>query len=220
MSNAQEQASQAARIGVDKPRHEPRLRLRVEVVPQSTSIPRADDGVFTGRVTNKTEHGVQEVMIYKSDLDLVRAKVETRKDLLAVARETYVRERRAWVQGKATAPPPDDEREWTEGQRKLARRYTGSMEGAFRLIAGRGPLPLASLEVLGEEGAPLDPDQAALQSIARSVAPAGMDPQTLADAMVQAMVKAGWSPPGSSGPPNAAHVAVALPQVGPHKQAR
>lgn len=61
---------------VDRPRNEPRVRMRVKVKPLSTSLPRAEDEVYTEHGTNLVPHGEHTIVVYLADVPKVLAKVE------------------------------------------------------------------------------------------------------------------------------------------------
>ncbi len=137
-----------------------RLRIRVDVMPQNTSIPGVEGVV---------KHGTQECEIYADDLEKVEAMVEDQWDVIERCKDLADREKRKWMSSRMNgAEVPEDEANWTERMQRLAYQFTETnyISEYCRLTGRPGIRPLRTLEVLET----LDPLQDERMAMIRDVA--------------------------------------------------
>lgn len=135
----------------------PRMRIRVEVAPQATTVPQADPQKDHWLV----ERGTHEVLVYRDDhlphypgWPSIQKMVETDTVALARARESHERKLREHVQ-KVTKGVQKEYRD--EAERNARASYTGNVEAEFTQMTGRGVHPLICAEVLDDNVPPPEP---------------------------------------------------------------
>lgn len=144
-------------------RDEGRVRIRVVCTPTHQVIP-----------SGMLERGVNEVVVYRSDLEKIQAMVETEHQELEACKQVHQRNERRHYERYFNKPFEDVTEE--ERQRKP---YGGSIQYEFRQRNGRDIEPLESLEILEE----LPPPDEAMQRPHNMV-------RELARAMAQEFVSA------------------------------
>lgn len=132
-------------------RNEPRVRVRVNVRPVLTSVPRAEDDVFNGRMSNSVYQGIQEFVCFESDLPMVRALVEDKEQLLELSKETHENNLRHYLEQQYKKKIPADKKEWDDNLRRLSKTYDGNPIAEFNRLVKRDPKPLISMEVIERE---------------------------------------------------------------------
>lgn len=170
----------------DRPRLEPRVRMRVKVKVLQTTLPLAHDEVFTEHGKQGVKQGTHEIIVYRSDVPKVLAKVETETEQVRRAHEIFWRGavdaclatnknrgEGALDPAEFKVPPtPCDSvnawvrREWSEMAKKIYFSWLDgvhdekrSPQSIFRVTVGRTMHPLESAEML-----PSDPNDPTLEA--------------------------------------------------------
>lgn len=146
------------RLRRDPQEYGPRLRCRVDVIPQSTSIPGND---------RPAKRGVSEVTIATKDLPALRAKVETEWDKFAQATELHEQRKRKFIAEVTGLALPDNRADWAPEHVRAEGQYgLSSPHSVFRELTDRDVRPIRSVEVLED----LPPEQDERLQMARDVA--------------------------------------------------
>lgn len=146
------------RLRRDPQEYGPRLRCRVDVIPQGTSIPGND---------RPAKRGVSEVTIATKDLPLLQAKVETEWDKFAQATELHEQRKKKFIAEVTGLPLPENRAEWAPEHVRAEGQYgLTSPHSVFRELMERDVRPIRSLEVLED----LPPEQDERLQMARDVA--------------------------------------------------
>lgn len=163
------------RSRADRPRLEPRVRMRVKVKVKQTTLPLAHDEVFTEHGKLGVKQGEHEIVVFRSDVAKVLAKVETEtgqvraahdifwRGCLAAVTETNSRIRQPIDMALCVVPdhPVPSTNKWVElhwpqiGQELYYRWLTThchedrrSPQAIFRGNMGRSMKPLESAEII------------------------------------------------------------------------
>lgn len=173
-----QQAIQPAGLRSDPPRHEERLRVKINARAK-TSIP----GMHT-----LAPAGIQEVVIYRSDLPALQSKVEDQEAFWAECHTRCDTEREAWIAERMTGTPAhrqDLRRAELIDHWRRDTTISTTPEGFFFARNKRGIKPLIGAVEVVEDGIepPRTEEQARFEAII-----AKMDGQQVA--MVNALATA------------------------------
>lgn len=193
-----------ARLRTDGPLLEERRRVRLRLRdghPGTVAVR------YPCYRTDADDQGYVEHVVYVSEMQAIKAKVESDESGVAAARASYVRkvktliaqsapERRAQVEEFS-----DDMQTWPEWARKIESRCALSVEAEFYSTHGRGIRPFVEFHVVEKLPAPQTEEQATatqhrsdMLELAKVLAEAMPKPQSPAEigaAVVQALIAAG-----------------------------
>lgn len=139
----------------DPIRNEKRVKLRVQMRDGLSATNLCGNRIRAGKA-KKTVH---EIVVYKSQVPDVMARVEDCIDEIKRAQERLDRERKAWLEKRLRGVSAYDQaEEEREALRAFDRQETEArnVEAYFYQAKGRGILPLVKCEEVGELAPPQD----------------------------------------------------------------
>jgi len=166
-------------VKTDAPKMEERLKLRVKFNDFGSRFFEAGGSIVS---RPKVADEPVELTVYASQLAELDGLVETRADVVPMARRAAFEKIRREAARKAAIPLSDlgdDPETWEDEHKKEFERTGESTEKEFYLMTGRGIAPLASYEIVERIAAPQDQETVRTASLVAQIAAAMQSPQIL-----------------------------------------